>query len=211
MLSPFFTRIQRIPVHPSEVLHLGYWSSGVLPEIWNPNRHTQHGIGKTGSIVVYPATLTPHVYKLSFVQKVGYTWVRVPCLVNGCLYQAKISSLLRQHFFNQHPTFKLQHLKAWLKRMAPSLDFFSLAEYQYHYIHCGWATKTCSCLTPTFEKWTVGSKQAAAAAQAWVFTIDDIKLKTVENFNYLEWQILSWDSDFPALFLNLSKAQKRLV
>ena len=54
-------------------------------------------------------------------------------------------------------------------------------------------------------------KHAALVAQAWVFTIDNIELKKVENFKYLVRQISSRDSDFPALFLNLSKARKRLA
>jgi len=44
-----------------------------------------------------------------------------------------------------------------------------------------------------------------------VFTIDGDKLKKAENFKYLGRQISSRDSDFPVLFLNLSKARKRLT
>ena len=38
-----------------------------------------------------------------------------------------------------------------------------------------------------------------------------IVLKKVENFKYLGHQISSRDSDTPALFMNLTKAQKRLA
>ena len=48
-------------------------------------------------------------------------------------------------------------------------------------------------------------------AQARTFTVDGAVLKKVENFKYLERQISSRDSDAPALFMNLAKAQKRLT
>ena len=44
-----------------------------------------------------------------------------------------------------------------------------------------------------------------------MFTIDGDELKKAENFKYLGRQVSSRDSDFPALFLNLSKARKRLT
>lgn len=98
--------------------------------------------------------------------------------------------------------------------MAPSLDFSSFAEHGISVsLHSLWVghkdLKLCNTNIWKNEQWAL--KQAAAAAQSWVFTIDDIKLKTVEDFDYLEWQILSRDSDFPVLFLNLSMAQKLLV
>jgi len=54
-------------------------------------------------------------------------------------------------------------------------------------------------------------KQAAAQVQARVFTIDGDELKKADNFKYLGRQISSRDSDLTALFLNLSKARKRLT
>ena len=48
----------------------------------------------------------------------------------------------------------------------------------------------------------------AAGAQAITFTIDGVVLKKVNNFKYLGRQISSRDSDAPALFMNLAKAQK---
>ena len=53
--------------------------------------------------------------------------------------------------------------------------------------------------------------EAAAGAQARTFTIDDIVLKKVDNFKYLRRQISIWDSDAPALFMNLAKARKRFA
>ena len=53
-------------------------------------------------------------------------------------------------------------------------------------------------------------KEAAAGSQARTFTIDVVVLKKVKNFKYLGHQISSRDSDAPALFMNLTKAQKRL-
>jgi hypothetical protein len=50
------------------------------------------------------------LYKLNFIQTAGSPRQMVPCPVDGCLYQTKKASLLRRHFFNRHPTFKL-HLE----------------------------------------------------------------------------------------------------
>ena len=168
---------------------------------------TQHGIDGSGSIVIDPATLAPRSYKLSFVQTARTPHERIPCPVDGCQYMAKAASLLRRHFFNRHPTFQLHieqdgNVPRFCRLCGISVSLHSLRRG-----HEG----SKSCKTNVRRNRQRERKQAAAAAHARVFTIDGIELKKVENFKYLGRQISSRDSDFPALFLNLSKARKRLV
>ena len=146
---------------------------------------TQHGIDGSGSTVVEPASLAPRLYKLSFVHRTGYTRKRVPCPVEGCHYVATAASLLRRHFFNRHPTFKLHieedgSVPGFCKLCGVSVSLHSLRRG-----HEG----SKSCKANVQKNQQRERKQAATVAQAWVFTIDGIELKKVENLSI-------WDDRF---------------
>jgi len=168
---------------------------------------TVHGIDGTGSIIVAPVAPAPRTYRLSFRHSAVGPRREVICPVDGCLYRAKAASLLRRHFFYRHHTASLHNLDdgnvpIFCPLCGISVSLFSVQKGHVDSVACK------NNVRHTRKRERI---QTAAQAQARVFTIDGDELKKAENFKYLGRQISSRDSDFPALFLNLSKARKRLT
>jgi len=126
--------------------------------------------------------------------------------MEGCPYRARDAALLRRHFFSRHHIDRL-HLEenGSVPRFCQLCGIsVSLRSVQRGHVD----SKRCKAnVRQTRQR---EHKRAAAQEQARVFTIDGDELKKAENFK-LGRQISSRDSDFPALFLNLSKARKRLT
>ena len=163
---------------------------------------TVHGIDGTGSITVAPVAPAPLTYRLSFRHSAGPRR-EVPCPVDGC----QAAALLRQHFFRRHHTSSLYNeddgnVPLFCPLCGISVSLLSVQKGHVDSIACK------DNVRQTRQRERI---QTAAQAQAQVFTIDGDELKKAENFKYLGRQISSRDSDFPALFLNLSKARKRLT
>ena len=167
---------------------------------------TQHGMDTCGSIITEPIALAPRLYRLSFKHQSGYSR-RVPCPVEGCRYTATNAANLRRHFSNRHYTHRL-HLEE--DGSVPSYCRACGISVSLHSLQCGHiGGKQCKANIKRNQQWA--RNEAAAGAQARTFTIDGVVLKKVEHFIYLGCQISSRDSDAPALFMNLAKAQKRLA
>ena len=127
--------------------------------------------------------------------------------MEGCPYRAREAALLRRHFFSRHHIDRL-HLEenGSVPRFCQLCGIsVSLRSVQRGHVD----SKRCKAnVRQTRQR---ERKRAAAQEQARVFTIDGDELKKADNFKYLGRQISSRDSDLTALFLNLSKARKRLT
>ena len=160
---------------------------------------TAHGMYSSGLILVGPVC--------SLYIQTHFCSLAETLLTDGALSRGRTcnAALLRRHFFNQHPTAHL-HLEEY--RNVPcfcTLCGVLILLLSIQRSHVG--SKSCKTNIHYFQQ--RACKQAAVQAQAQVFTFDGDKVKKVENFKYLGHQISSKDSDFPALFLNLSKASRK--
>ena len=161
----------------------------------------------SGSITTHPTALAPHLYKLSFIGRLGHSRHRVLCPADDCLYAAKTAANLQRHFFNCHYTDSLyleedSSVTSYCRACSILVSLFSL---QRGHID------NKQCKANILQNQQRERNEAAARAQARTFTIDGIVLKKVENFKYLGRQISSRDSDAPALFMKLSKAQSAFL
>ena len=131
----------------------------------------------------------------------------MPYPVEDCLYKAKTAANLRRHFFSRHYTHRL-HLEE--DRSVPSYYRLCGISVSLHSLQRGHAGGK-QCKANIIQNPKRAQNEAAVGAQVRTFTIDGVVLKKVENFKYLGRQISSRDSDAPALFMNLAKAQKRFA
>ena len=140
----------------------------------------QQWMDACSSIITELIALAPCLYKLSFKHQSRYLH-QVPFLVEDCHYTATTAANLQQHFFNRHYTHRL-HLKE--DNSVPSCCRACGILVSLHSLYCGHCgSKQCKANIKRNQQ--SKRNEAAAKAQARTFTIDDIKLKKVENFKYL--------------------------
>ena len=140
---------------------------------------TQHGMDSSSSIINEPTELAPRSYKLSFIHQSGHSRHKVPCPVEGCLYQAATAANLRRHFFSRHYTYRL-HLEE--DGSVPSVCRACGISVSPFSLRCGHTGgKQCKANIRTNQQRE--RNEAVAGAQARTFTIDDCVLNKFKILN----------------------------